>query len=182
MAEDTSLLGLAWSPVSDRLAGGLSDDSHTWLALWDAEGKNAGFLAEFSHPASEVLSVAYPAWSPDGEAIAFELRHWSWEEEGQYRIEIMAIPASGGKPRTLVPTEWGFDASHPSWSAEGSEVLYQLSVGEPGLDHQSKTNGYIWAIAIGDDPDVKPQPLIEDARSYLPAARPCVSCSERSDN
>ena len=171
--EGASLYGLTWSPQGDRLAGGLSGEGQTWLRLWDPLGRELATLVEFTNPASEVLSVAYPAWSPEGNHIAFEVRHWFWWEENKYKAEILAVRDDGSDLRTLVASEWGFDATHPSWNADGKEIIYQLSIGAPETDHQSKTNGYVWAVpTTGQEEAPKPYPVVEDGHSYLPAGRP----------
>jgi len=52
------------------------------------------------------------SWSPDGSQIAFD-----WDG-------IWIVPASGGTPTLLVE-----DARHPSWSSDGSRIVYYTAPG-----------------------------------------------------
>ena len=57
-------------------------------------------------------------WSPDGSRIAFSTG------PDFLRQEIFVMPAAGGKPRAL--TSWGGYSTWPSWSPDGSQLVYQL--------------------------------------------------------
>jgi Tol biopolymer transport system component len=171
MPSGMTLMGLAWSPQGDALAGGLTGEASTWLWRWDSEGHSLGAIVEIANPEQELLTVANPAWSPDSQRIAFELRRYHWWGDATYRIDLMMVDLGAEKPepQILVESAWGQDAQHPTWNASGDRVVYQLSVGEPSQDHQSKPNGSLWVVALSQP---TPLPLQDDGLSYYPVAAP----------
>lgn len=166
---DVTFLGLDWSPVGSAIVGALTAEKGTGLWLFAPDGTLIKPLLEIPNPEQEILTAASPTWSPNGEQIAFELRRWYWWGENRYKTEIMLVSAEGGDLKTLVETDWGADATSPSWTPDGEAIYYQLSTGEPGDDFQSKTNGSIYVKAIGAD---EPIAWAEDGVSYYPAVRP----------
>jgi len=170
---ETTLNGLEWLPTQNELIGALSGEKSTLLWRWDAQGKSIGAFIEIPNEDREILSATSPMWSNDGSQLAFALRHWYWWDENKYKTEIVLVDVNGQNLRPLVQTDWGVDATHPSWSIDGALVYYQLSTGAPGDDFRSKNNGNILAVAVaGDTP---PIPVTDDDASYLPAARPGVT-------
>ena len=163
------ILSLSWSPRADQLVGTLTAESSTLVWLWDADGASQGVLIEISNPESEILSAISPAWSPDGSQIAFGLRRWYWWGDNTYRTDLMLVSAAGEDLRALVENDWGADAGHPSWAADGSEIYYELLLGEPGDDFQSKLDANIWSVPIGGP---TPMAWTSDNGSYTPAVRP----------
>ena len=163
----TTLMGLDWSPTSDAIAGALTGEKAAWLWLWEASGTSRGALLEIPNPESEILSAAHPAWSPDASQVVFELRHWFWWGERQHKTNLAVVSATGADLRTLVETEWGVHARHPSWTPDGSRVFYELSVEAPGEGPEHGAGGEIWSVAVAE-----PTPALwrGDGASYLPAA------------
>ena len=78
----------------------------------------------------------YPAWSPNGEQIAFVLQKFrpilshtdafAWQDEET----IYIINRDGRNLRQLV-SEKGPDALHPTWSPDGTEIIYQQGIHLP---------------------------------------------------
>jgi Tol biopolymer transport system component len=164
--EEKTLMGVAWSPVADQLVCALAGEEGTSLWLWDAEGDALEPLIEIPNPEAEILVATDPAWSPDGRRVAFALRHRHWWEDPKYRTDLMLVSADGEELTTLVESEWGNVAKHPSWSADGEAVFYQFSPGEPAVPYGERKGGDIWSIGVLD---ATPVPLTEDGTSYLPA-------------
>lgn len=169
--EDQTLRGLAWSPTSDQLVGTLSGEEGTSLWLWDAEGNLLDPLLEIPNPEQETAVATEPAWSPDGNHVAFALRYRHWWEDSKYRTDIILV-STDGDLTTLVESEWGDVARHPTWSADGEKVYYQFSPGEPEQAHGEREHGDIWSVRVADP---TPSPLTEDGSSFLPAFSPGLS-------
>ncbi len=76
-----------------------------------------------NHPADDT----YPAWSPDGERIAFRS-----DRDGPQNLNIM--DADGGHVRRLTSTE--LTDTCPSWSPDGRKIVFQRSpkVGSPNSE------------------------------------------------
>lgn len=109
-------------------------------------------------------------WSPDGDQVAFELLHRYWWEEGQTKTELMIYSKVADELTTLVSTDWGQHALHPSWSADGSDIYYQFTK-EEEVEDTTVTTAHLWSIAAGGgDPSV----ILEDSAVQLPAMRPKV--------
>jgi dipeptidyl aminopeptidase/acylaminoacyl peptidase len=67
-----------------------------------------------------------PAWSPDGDRIAFtSARHDNWDIHPTTAIYVVA--ASGGEPEALTGTD--SSAWAPSWSADGSRIAHYFAPG-----------------------------------------------------
>ncbi len=59
--------------------------------------------------------------------LAFALRHWYWWDENKYKTEIVLVDVNGQNLRPLVQTDWGVDATHPSWSDRWcTDLLYSF--------------------------------------------------------
>lgn len=107
-----SIEGLAWSPAGDSLAvagrrGGTQD-------LWLVDA-STGSLRRLTDDAAW---DGRPAWSPDGQTLAFE-RH----DEGGWGVFVAAI--DGGEPEApdrLTPP--GLSAMEPAWSADGTSLVF----------------------------------------------------------
>jgi dipeptidyl aminopeptidase/acylaminoacyl peptidase len=87
--------------------------SQLWVA--DVASRNARQLT------TDRADSSGPAWSPDGQAIAFVRRPTPNPDDGLLS-DILIIPAAGGAPRLLVKNP-GPDAD-PRWSPDGRSIAY----------------------------------------------------------
>jgi Tol biopolymer transport system component len=80
-----------------------------WIA--DQDGRNALQIASFNGRLGGT-----PAWSPDGQSIAFDMRN----EDG--RGDVYVVPARGGAPVKL--TDNPADDLVPTWSRDGKWIYF----------------------------------------------------------
>lgn len=126
-----SELNAQFSPDGSRIVfeSVRSGTQELWVA--DRDGRNALQLTSFNGRLGGT-----PAWSPDGQSIAFDLRN----EDG--RGDVYVMPARGGAPVRL--TDDPADDLVPSWSRDGQSIYFG----------STRTGRYqIWRMsARGGDP------------------------------
>jgi serine/threonine protein kinase len=106
-----SELNAQFSPDGSRIVfeSMRSGTQELWVA--DQDGRNALQLTAFNGRLGGT-----PAWSPDGQSIAFDLRN----EDG--RGDVYTIAARGGAPARL--TDHPADDLVPSWSRDGQSIYF----------------------------------------------------------
>ena len=106
-----SELNAQFSPDGSRIVfeSMRSGTQELWVA--DQDGRNALQLTSFNGRLGGT-----PAWSPDGQSIAFDLRN----EDGRGDVYVMA--ARGGAPVRL--TNHPADDLVPSWSRDGRSIYF----------------------------------------------------------
>lgn len=118
------VLEYSWSPDGRELVYALTDpSSHPRERLFGVRADGAG-----TRPISGTdYDARVPAWSPDGEEIAFE-RTW-FEADGNPPVDhrfLSVVPSPGlGPPEDLVPIAVGLISS-VAWSPDGSELAYAV--------------------------------------------------------
>ena len=150
----------SWSPDGERLAYGQSE-----LYAWQPKILTAGTPALSRSGGIDILYldsgatrqlVSFgkdPAWSPDGEHIAFVREPYRVRE---YKEEVWIIPAVGGEPRRLALGAW------PMWASDSKRIFFHSRVDET-----------LYSIRI-DDLTAKPERIIS-----CPSRFPWVSPDEK---
>jgi dipeptidyl aminopeptidase/acylaminoacyl peptidase len=171
LPEDTTLMGLDWSPIDDTLVGGLTGEDGAWLWRWDARGGSVGAIVEIPNTEQALLAAVNPVWSPDGSRIAFGLRQWHLWEENKSRTELAVYRLDEKEPRVVGPADWGRDVDSASWAGDGDTVYYEISDRAAGDETWTKANGRIWLVSTAEEAPT-PTPWPGDEERYLPAADP----------
>ena len=113
----------AWSPVpgSDRIAFVHSDAATARTDIWVMRGDGAyAQNLTFDIPGDDVLR-GDPAWSPNGEWIAFTQNRAT---RGPGRGSIWLVRADGSAKRQLTLGDGDELDLHPSWSPDGSQIAF----------------------------------------------------------
>ncbi|MFL5637939.1 MAG: hypothetical protein ACJ78M_01065 [Gemmatimonadaceae bacterium] len=113
----------AWSPDGRRVAftgnngnGGAAFIDNLRIYVVNADGTDL-------HPITSVPSYAYgPAWSPDGNRIAF----FRWLDPFTFGLAIMNADGSGA---LQIPNTNGAMTAPPSWHPDGSTLAFARSAG-----------------------------------------------------
>lgn len=171
LPENTTLMGLDWSPVDDTIAGGLTGERGAWLWRWDAQGNSLGEIHAMPNTDQALLAAVNPAWSPDGTRLAFGLRQWHLWEENTSRTELAVYRLEDEEPRIVGAADWGQDADSASWSRDGNTIYYELADRSDGDATWTKANGRIWLVSA-DAEEPAPRPWPGDDERYLPAVDP----------
>ncbi len=109
-------------------------------------GRDGQGLARVTMGSGEELA---PGWSPDG-------RHIAYTQAGGGRLEVQAIPANGGVPRTL--SQAGAMCEGCAWAPDSDRLAY-TEVREDG-------NFRLWLVRL-DRPEAR-RPLLEDKTVVWP--------------
>lgn len=156
------LADVSWSPDSTRLV--LAENSFVYLRdgdLWIMDARSGsltditddGYLGEYplggdgGRDATFALDVA-PAWTPNGQSIAFSRSTViDGEPAGN---EIVLIPAGGGDPEVLLTVSHdapGIAYFSMHWSQDGESLYYSLTP----LDRGDPSIGlYRYDVATGE--------------------------------
>ncbi|MCE5257649.1 MAG: hypothetical protein LLG44_01135 [Chloroflexi bacterium] len=169
LPEGASISGLAWSPSGDQLVGTLDMGNSVSLWLWDSQGSSMGSLLDIPNPEDTIYTLNQPKWSYDGNKIAYTRQsYYWWSGSPQFKTEIDIIDVASKQVLTLVPGEFGSHAMHPSWSADGSSLYYQLTTGDAEADPAGLTGWQIWRV---DSLSGASTQLTKDGDNILPAVR-----------
>ncbi len=108
---------LSWSPDGKTIA--CSRDGDIWVM--DADGSNPRNLTNYE--AAEWWMDEGPAWSPDGQHIAFSSNRAGRISAQAPATDIWVMDADGSDPRNL--TDSATNDVCPAWSPDGQYVAFQ---------------------------------------------------------
>ena len=110
---------LTWSPDSKHIAVGVAASGGGNIWRVNADGTGTRRLTADSH------DNYHPAWSPDGDRIAFvSNRSRAKDSDGRLRCcsQIFLMNADGSDVVQL--TNFGVDVSRPAWSPDGKHIAF----------------------------------------------------------
>ena len=110
----------AWAPAGDRFVLAVG----TKLQMFDARGENGRTIYD-----SKDGQVTFPAWLPDGKAIAFGVGSYFTGHAKPAAIAVVSPDGTGLRKLTDGPGNAGF----PSWSPGGKRIVYRVAGSEQGL-------------------------------------------------
>jgi len=120
----------AWSPTGAEVA--FAALTQTYSSVWRSDWE--GRTVELASEGSENYA---PAWSPDGEWIAYQSRSGSTDSE------IWVMDRDGGRKRRLTTTTAGWSRA-PTWSPDGRWIAFVSSqAGSIGADY-----GELFAVSV----------------------------------
>ncbi|HVO98451.1 MAG TPA: hypothetical protein VMT15_10315 [Bryobacteraceae bacterium] len=106
------------------------------LCTSDLDGSNARLVATLRE------GILRPRWSPDGNWIAFS--GFPGEGNADLRSRIYIVPASGGRPRRLLPQN--DDVTFHEWSRDGKWLYVSRENPDPLKDEKAQ----IWKVNMAD--------------------------------
>ncbi|NBC17563.1 MAG: hypothetical protein GVY18_09650 [Bacteroidetes bacterium] len=118
----------AWSPDGQRIAYADGTDATTlgpYLYLMDADGTDTRFLKAFDQDSPQALAGFNPAWSPDGQRIAYDACANCELGGGNYDIWVVEVAGETFDPaKHHRLTEHPAKDRFPTWNPDGTQVAF----------------------------------------------------------
>lgn len=119
--DERANLYFAWDPGGNRiLYTSLAQDLHSDIWIVDSDGKNAINLSEKLDLGGRFLTAS-PAWSPNGEFIAFVS-----ENLADNVVEVTVVETQGWNIAQVIRTGYGIGFTVVDWSPDNRHVVTSL--------------------------------------------------------
>jgi Tol biopolymer transport system component len=114
---------VAWSPQGDRLAVVEGGGRETWadkqIVVMQPDGSQRILLSDAGR------ADLAPAWSPDGERIAFASGESGYEDYTELlRTRRIWMASSDGSDKRQLTDDPAYADGFPQWSADGADILF----------------------------------------------------------
>jgi len=124
-----------WSPDGSEIAFAFATERG--IGIMNADGSNVRRLVGSTEPAYyHSAEWSAPAWSPDGETIAYLVRYGETTSDREIRL-VSADGSNDRRLRPFDPRRRGGDGS-PAWSPDGRHIIFTTErvdpLGEPDYD------------------------------------------------
>jgi Tol biopolymer transport system component len=162
-----------WSPDGSRIALEVSDADGWDIWTVAADGSDGALLVDRAPcPEGDCLGVSNPAWSPDGESMAYGRYYVAPGDVLRSDVEVMDVAT--GETRVIASAPPGTVYEHPRWTPDGESLVYTFTsfTGTGALDTHT---GAGIAIVSTTTPGAEPRELTDPA---LFASYPDVRASD----
>lgn len=162
-----------WSPDGSRIALEVIDADGWDIWTVAADGNDGSLLVDRAPcPEGDCLGVSNPAWSPDGESMAYMRFYVAPGDVLRGDIEVMDI--ASGETRVIASAPPGTVYEHPRWTPDGASLVYTFTSFTDTVALDTHTGGGI-GIVSAVTPGAEPRELTDPA---LFASYPDVRASD----
>lgn len=142
-----------WSPDGTRFAYVYRGDNFSEIFVMNRDGSAPRRLTSGQAPILQDSDWTFsPAWSPDGEQIAFT------SDATSYNPMLWVMKADGSGKRRLVSADNGLDAvESPAWSPDGKTLLFTgFKAGTSQIYRYGVSSGEVSQVTLSSDGALDP--------------------------